>query len=100
MAQAFTKTAANVFQEWVPEDLYASVLAGEKVVADIGQVEGLWKEMLERDVRAGRLAKWKGKWHPVAGAPFGLGPDKTCYGVPAIRDHFAELRASFAKREA
>lgn len=84
------QTSANIWSEWVPEGVYAAVLAGEDVIPNIGQVTGLWKQMLERDVRAGRLAKWRGKWFPVAGAPYGLGPDKTCYGVPALRDYFAD----------
>lgn len=90
--QTEAATAANIWNEWVPETALADVLSGADVVADIGQVNGLWKTMLEREVRAGRLAKWRGKWHPVAGAPFGIGPDKTCYGTPALRDHFAAMR--------
>jgi len=93
-------TSANIWTDWVPEDALAAVLAGEDVVANIGQVTGLWKQMLEREVRAGRLTKWRGKWFPHAGAPFGLGPDKTCYGTPALRDFFADMRDSLAKQEA
>jgi len=87
---------SNIWTGWVPEDALAAVLAGEDVVANIGQVHGLWKQMLEREVRAGRLAKWRGKWFPQAGAPFGLGPDKTCYGTPELRDYCAAMRAAHA----
>lgn len=86
MAAEFTN--ANIWTEWFPESALADVLSGRDVVPDIGQVRGVWKRQLEKEVKAGRLAKWKGKWYPVAGATFGLGPDKTCYGVPELRDHF------------
>jgi hypothetical protein len=89
-------TSANIWTEWVPEDVLAAVLAGEKVIANIGQVHGLWQRMLEREVRAGRLTKWRGKWFPQAGAPYGLGPDKTCYGTPALRDYFAAMKQAKA----
>jgi len=79
-------TNANIFEEWFPEDRLAALLAGAEVEADIGQVKGVWKAALEREVRAGRLVKWRGKWFPVAGARYGLGPDKTCYGTAAARD--------------
>lgn len=69
----------------VSEAKFAMVLAGE-VVVDIGQVNGLWKQMLDREVRVGRLTKWRGHWHPVAGASWGIGPLKTCYGTPATAE--------------
>ncbi len=81
--------ATELWTDWFPESVLADVLAGRDVIPNIGQVRGAFKAALEREVKAGRLAKWKGKWHPVAGAPFGLGPDKTCYGTPAIAAAFA-----------
>lgn len=100
MPQPAELTNANIWTEWFPESVLADVLSGARVVANIGQVNGVWKATLEREVRAGRLAKWRGKWHPVAGAPWGIGPDKTCYGAPAIRDHFAGMRDAFKARAA
>jgi hypothetical protein len=85
-------TNANIWEEWVPESALRNVLSGADVVADIGQVKGLWKRTLEKEVRAGRLVKWRGKWFPMAGAPFGLGPDKTCYGTPDVRDFLISCR--------
>lgn len=85
------KTAANIWQDWFPESALRELLSGENVVADTGQVRGLWKRQLEREVRAGRLVKWRGKWFPVAGAPGGIGPDKTCYGTPEMRDLLTSL---------
>lgn len=83
-------TNANIWTEWFPEAELAEVLSGEAVIADIGQVKGLWKRTLDLEVRAGRLTKWRGYWYPVAGAPWGMGPLKTCYGTPdahaAVRD--------------
>lgn len=69
----------------VPHD----VLAGERVLVNIGQVDAALQRALDRAVRAGELTKWRGKWHPLAGARFGLGPDKTCYGTVAARDTVA-----------
>jgi hypothetical protein len=69
-------------------DFVAEALSGE-VIANIGQVDAKAKRALEREVKAGRLAKWRGAWFPVAGSPFGLLPFKTCYGLPEIRARFA-----------
>lgn len=80
-------TNANIWTEWVPESALAAVLSGEEVVADIGQVKGLWKRLLEKEVRSGRLTKWRGYWHPVPGAAHGIGPLKTCYGTPGAYQH-------------
>ncbi len=62
--------------------------AGE-VVVNIGQIDDATKRAFDREVRAGRLTKWRGHWHPVAGASFGIGPLKTCYGLPEVFAHFA-----------
>ena len=72
--------ATNLASEF-PEHMLADVLAGRDVVPDIGQVNGAWKAALTREVKAGRLVTWKGHWFPVAGAPWGIGPLKTCYGT-------------------
>ena len=56
------------------------------VVCDIGQVCPIGKRALDQAVRAGELATWRGHWHPVPGAPFGIGPLKTCWGRPEHRD--------------
>ena len=85
----------EIWADWFPEKALADVLAGNDVVANIGQVKGLWKCALEREVKAGRLVKWRGKWFPTAGAPYGLGPDKTCYGTIERRDFYKGWRESF-----
>lgn len=87
-------TSANIWSEWFPESALRDVLAGDDVVADIGQVKGAWKAQLKKEVKAGRLVTWKGKWYPTAGASWGMGPDKTCYGTPELREHFATLRVA------
>lgn len=87
-------TNANIWTEWFPEEALSDVLAGRDVVANIGQVKGAWKAALEKEVRAGRLAKWKGRWFPTAGAPWGIGPLKDCYGLPSIAAEFASFRLS------
>lgn len=93
-------TNANIWTEWFPESALADVLAGRRVVANIGQVKGAWKRQLQHEVRAGRLVTWKGKWYPLAGAPTGIGPLKTCYGTPEVRDGFAEMRRGIEQRAA
>lgn len=55
------------------------------VITNIGQVCPIGKRVLDQAVRAGKLTKWRGKWFPVAGAPFGIGPDKTCWGTPEAK---------------
>lgn len=62
--------------QWIIDE----ALAGD-VVCDIGQVNGATKRALDKMVRTGTLLKWRGKWFPVAGAEWGLGPDKTCWGL-------------------
>lgn len=88
---------SNIWEEWFPESALDDVLAGRDVVPDIGQVKGAWKRQLEKEVKAGRLTKWRGKWFPCAGSPFGIGPDKTCYGTPELRDYFAGMKTARAK---
>ena len=51
-----------------------------KVICDIGQVDRATRRQLDKMVRAGDLQKWRGYWHPVPGAQFGIGPLKTCWG--------------------
>lgn len=63
--------------------------AKREVIANIGQITATEKRLLDKAVKRGEIAKWRGKWHPVAGAPFGIGPDKTCYGPKALRDQYA-----------
>ena len=59
-------------------------LAGEVIVA-IGQIDRDARRELDREVRAGHLERWRGYWAPVAGASMGLGPLKTCWGLPSVR---------------
>lgn len=80
------RTNTNIWTEWFPESALRDVLAGDDVIPNIGQVKGVWRKALEHEVRAGRLVTWKGKWFPIAGAQFGVGPNKTCYGTPEARE--------------
>lgn len=59
--------------------------ARQKVVVDIGQINHASKLALLREVRAGRLVKWRGRWFPVAGASWGIGSLKMCYGTSTAR---------------
>ena len=56
------------------------------VVCNIGQIDKPTEAALNKLVSTGRLAKWRGYWHPIAGAPWGIGPAKTCWGLPEVRD--------------
>jgi hypothetical protein len=67
-----------------PEQLVAE--ASTKVIPMIGQVSDLQRRALDKAVRAGIIAKWRGYWFPIAGASWGIGPLKTCYGPCAVRD--------------
>jgi hypothetical protein len=63
-------------QDWI----IPAALAGD-VIVNIGQIAPDTEKQLSKLVRTGTLLKWRGKWFPTAGAPWGLGPDKTCYGL-------------------
>ena len=60
--------------------IFDSFWSGD-VVCNIGQVTPSDRLALERHVRDGTAIKWRGHWYPVAGAAFGLGQLKTCYGL-------------------
>lgn len=57
-----------------------SFIAGD-VIVNIGQVDEPTKRFLDKMVRQGVAVKWRGKWYPTAGASWGIGPDKTCWGL-------------------
>lgn len=63
------------------QDIINEALAGE-VIVNIGQVDAETQRALDKLVRAGTLAKWRGHWYPTAGANFGIGPLKSCWGLP------------------
>jgi hypothetical protein len=63
-------------------DLIAGALDGE-IICNIGQIDKPTARALDKLVRGGKLAKWRGHWYPIAGANFGMGPLKTCWGIPA-----------------
>jgi len=55
-------------------------VAMARVVVNTGQLTKDDRRTLDAAVRRGEIARWRGYWYPVAGAAFGLGPLKTCYG--------------------
>jgi len=57
-----------------------------KVVVNIGQLDNPTKRKLDALARKGQIAKWRGYWFPIAGAPEGIGPLKTCYGLPPVHE--------------
>ena len=68
-------------QDWI----IPAALAGD-VIVNIGQITSDTERALNKLVREGTLLKWRGKWFPVAGASFGIGPDKTCWGLASKFD--------------
>lgn len=56
------------------------VLTGE-IIVNIGQIGPATARKLDKLVQAGTLAKWRGKWYPNPGASWGIGSDKTCWGL-------------------
>jgi hypothetical protein len=71
-------------------------MAQNRVVPMIGQASTKERTALDRAVRRGEIEKWRGYWFPVAGAPFGIGPLKTCYGPIGSQECWAafHLKAS------
>jgi hypothetical protein len=67
-----------------PEDWIARALSGA-IIVNTGQLQKADTKALDREVRRGALVKWRGYWHPIAGAAWGIGPLKTCYGTPAAK---------------
>src|SRR3990167_610924 len=67
-----------------------------KVVVDIGQLDKATRRKLDKMVREDKIAKWRGHWSPIAGASEGIGPLKTCYGIPPMYE--AAKRAGPAAR--
>lgn len=64
-----------------PQGHIVRALLGGDVVVDIGQVSPETVKQFKKLHRAGTLVKWRGYWHPVPGAPWGIGPPKTCWGL-------------------
>jgi hypothetical protein len=73
--------AKPVTHTYPPQDrIMEMALAGE-VIVNIGQIAPETERKLNKLTRAGEMLKWRGYWHPVPGAPFGIGPLKTCWGL-------------------
>lgn len=64
-------------------DFVEAALKGS-VIVNIGQIDAATRRALDRQVKAGRLCRWRGFWHPVPGASWGIGPLKTCWGIPEV----------------
>ena len=60
-------------------------LSGD-VVCDIGQIDDATQRELNKLVRAKTITKWRGRWYPVPGASWGLGPMKNCYGLSPTQE--------------
>lgn len=64
-----------------PQDWIVPAALDGTVIVQISQIAPETVKQLDKLVRSGVLVRWRGKWYPVAGASFGLGPDKTCWGL-------------------
>lgn len=67
----------------VTYDRLNAALEGE-VIVQIGHVSPLEVKLLDQAVRAGKLTKFRGKWFPITGAKFGIGPNKMCWATPEV----------------
>lgn len=65
------------------EELISKALAGE-VICNIGQVDAKSARQLDKLAKSGTLVKWRGYWYPVAGAAYGIGPLKSCWGLASV----------------
>jgi hypothetical protein len=72
---------AKAIRTYGPQDWFIPAAMNGEVIVNIGQIAPATERELNKLVRKGTLTKWRGKWYPVAGASFGLGPDKTCWGL-------------------
>jgi hypothetical protein len=84
-------TMCNPSSPAAARDFVAEAL--ENPIADIGQIDDAGKRALARAVRAGTLAKWRGRWYPETGASYGLGPLKSCYGRPEMGEYYSRKYA-------
>lgn len=64
-----------------PQGWIIPAALGGKVIVQISQIAPGTVKQLDKLVRSGELIKWRGHWYPVAGASFGIGPLKTCWGL-------------------
>lgn len=64
-----------------PQDGFIPSAMNGNVIVNIGQIAPQTVRQLDKLVRAGTLVKWRGYWYPVAGASFGIGPLKSCWGL-------------------
>ena len=56
-----------------------------EIIVDIGQLTPDDRRELARMVRKGLARKWRGRWFPDPGAPWGMGPLKSCYAIEEVR---------------
>lgn len=87
------KTYTGTPEEWLNRAI-------EEVVCDCGQLSPETRRLLERKAKQGVISKWRGYWYPEAGASWGIGPLKTCFGpdymqfVPTVRPVAPSLQDS------
>lgn len=61
------------------EQAFERAFSGEPLV-NIGQLDDATVRALNREVKAGKLVKWRGHWFPWSGhKTYGMGPLKTCW---------------------
>jgi len=75
--------------QWTADTANAA-LERSGYIACLGQVPDWMKRELDKLVRAGRLAKWRGHFN-TGHRGFGMGPLKTIYGYPEIGETAADI---------
>lgn len=83
-----------VCRTYPSQDRFVPAALNGEVICNIGHISPETERALNKLVRTGELAKWRGHWYPTSGAPWGIGPLKTCWGLPEIRDFFIARRAA------
>jgi hypothetical protein len=88
--EAVMRTDKHTTHEWLQ-------VASVRVIADTGYLTKSDRAALDRDVRLGKIAKWRGRWFPNPGAPWGIGPLKTCYGPHEAKECFDAVAGAAGK---
>lgn len=61
--------------------------AQREVICNIGQLSMVERYQLDRAAKRGEIEKWRGHWYPEPGAPYGIGPLKSCWGPLGAQAH-------------
>lgn len=75
------------------QEIIHQAACGE-VICEVGQINKETARALDKLVKGGHLKKWRGRWYPIAGCQFGIGPLKTCWALPSTKEFIDGIDAS------